>query len=278
MIGLSVPANKVYDGTTATAAPSGTPTLLPAEAPSSGTDADGAPYIGDTVPINGPATGSYNDPNVASANTVTFSGLSTTNDDYSITAPTQAATITALTTSCSLASSVNPSGPGTNVTFTAAVNGVPPAADLPTGNVVFSANGAPFATNTLVSGGASASTASLPSGTNALTAQYLSDGNFLGSTGSVAQVVQAVVSSGPTNPILGIVNNLDGTFTLTFVGTPQTQYYVVAYSDLTAPMGSWMPLAGSTNTVTNTDGLWSYTVTNTDAQQFYRSAVVNPGP
>jgi autotransporter-associated beta strand protein len=276
--GLSVPASKVYDGTTATATPSGTPTLLTAEAAGSGTGADGAPYIGDTVPINGSATGSYNDPNVASANTVTFSGLSTTNENYSITAPAQAATITALTTSCLLTSSLNPSGPGTNVTFTAAVNGVPPAADLPAGNIVFSANGAPFATNALANGNSSASTASLPLGTNTLTAQYLGNGNFLASTGSVAQVVNFSVTCSQTNALLSIADNLDGTITLTFVGTPQAAYYVLASADVAAPMASWVPVAGSTNTVTNVSGLWQCTVTNTAPQQFYRGTAVVPCP
>jgi len=94
----------------------------------------------------------------------------------------------------------------------------------------------------------------------------------------VAQVVQALVTSSLTNMILSVVDNADGTFTLTFAGTPQAQYYVVAHSDLAAPMSSWAPLAGSTNTVTNTSGLWSHTVTNTGAQQFYRSAAVVPSP
>jgi hypothetical protein len=239
---------------------------------------DGAPYIGDTVPISGSATGSYNDPNVANANLVTFSGLSTTNDDYTITAPTQAATITPLTTSCGLASSVNPSAPGTNVTFTAAVNGVPPAAGLPTGNVVFAANGAPFATNTLISGSVSASTASLASGTNAMTAQYLGDGNFSASTGGMAQVVSLSVTCSQTNALLNIADNLDGTFTLTFVGTPQAAYYVLASADITVPMTNWTPVVGSTNTVTNISGVWQFTVTNTVPQQFYRGTAVVPCP
>ena len=261
----AVPNTKTYDGTTTAAA---TPTLTA-----------GGIQTGDTAPA---WTETYDTKDVGTGKTLTPAGVVIDGNNglnYNNTyAPVASGVINALTSATVLTSSANPSGPGTNVTFTAAVNGAPPAADLPTGNVVFSANGAPFATNTLVSGGASASTASLPSGTNALTAQYLGDGNFLGSTGSVAQVVQALVNSSPTNLILGIVDNLDGTFTLTFVGTPQTQYYVVAYSDLTAPMSSWVPLAGSTNTVTNTSGLWSYTVTNTDAQQFYRSAEVVPGP
>jgi hypothetical protein len=177
-----------------------------------------------------------------------------------------------------LASSVNPSGPGTNVTLTATVAGVPPAADPPSGDVVFSANGLPFATNTLVSGTINASTTSLPLGTNAITAQYLGGGNFLGSTGSVAQVVESSVTCSQTNALLSMADNHDGSFTLTFVGTPQADYYVSASLDLAAPMTNWMPVAGSTNTVTNVSGLWQFSVSNTAPQQFYRSTAVLPCP
>ena len=186
--------------------------------------------------------------------------------------------VTALTTSCSLASSVNPSGPGSNVTFTATVSGVPPAADLPTGNVVFLANDAPFATNALVSGSISANTDSLPLGTNAIAAQYVGGGNFLGSTGSVAQVVKLFVTCSQTNALLSLADNLDGTCTLTFVGTPQAEYYVLASPDVATPMTGWVPVAGSTNMVTNTSGLWQFTITNTAPQQFYRSTAVVPCP
>lgn len=186
--------------------------------------------------------------------------------------------VTALTTFCSLASSVNPSAPGSNVTFTATVSGVPPAADLPPGDVIFSANGTPFATNALVSGSISASTDSLPLGTNAMTAQYVGGGNFLGSTGSVAQAVKLFVTCSQTNALLSLADNLDGTSTLTFVGTPQAEYYLLASPDVAAPMTSWAPVAGSTNTVTNVSGLWQFTLTNTPPQQFYRSTAVVPCP
>lgn len=186
--------------------------------------------------------------------------------------------ITARPTSCALASSVNPSAPGSNVTFTAGVNGVPPAAEPPTGNVVFSVNGTPFANHALVNGSISASTVSPPPGTNVVTAQYVGDGNFLGSTGSVAQVVQLAVICGQTNVLLDMVENLDGTLTLRFVGTPQAKYYVLASPDVLAPMATWTPVAGSTNTVTNVSGLWQFTVTNTASQQFYRGRAVVPCP
>src|ERR1043166_3000163 len=93
--GLSVPASKVYDATT-TATVSGTPALQAAEAAGSGTTSDGIPYDVDAVSLTGTPTGSYDSPSVATATTVTFSGLSLTgtdNSNYSLTAPTQAATI-----------------------------------------------------------------------------------------------------------------------------------------------------------------------------------------
>jgi hypothetical protein len=111
-----------------------------------------------------------------------------------------------------------------------------------------------------------------------MTAQYVGDGNFLGSTGGVAQVVKLFTTCGQTNALLSLSDNLDGTLTLTFAGTPQAQYYVLASPDPAAPMTSWSPVAGSTNTVTNASGLWQFTVTNTAPQQFYRSTAVVPCP
>jgi hypothetical protein len=136
----------------------------------------------------------------------------------------------------------------------------------------------PFATNALVSGSISASTDSLPLGTNAMTAQYVGGGNFLGSTGSVAQAVKLFVTCSQTNALLSLADNLDGTSTLTFVGTPQAEYYLLASPDVAAPMTSWAPVAGSTNTVTDVNGLWQFTLTNTAPQQFYRSTAVVPCP
>jgi hypothetical protein len=95
--GLSVPASKVYDGTT-TAVVGGTAVLKPTESTGSGSTSDGTPYTGDTVSITGTPSGTYNSKDVAAATTVTFGGLSLTGSqasDYSLTALTQAATITA---------------------------------------------------------------------------------------------------------------------------------------------------------------------------------------
>ena len=98
MSGLSVPASKVYDGTT-TAVVTGSPgSLQTAETAGSGTTSDGTPYLGDTVSLTGTATGTYNSKDVASATTVTFGGVSLTGAqaaNYALTIQTPAsATIT----------------------------------------------------------------------------------------------------------------------------------------------------------------------------------------
>ncbi len=95
--GLSVPASKVYDGTT-TAVVSGTAALMTAETAGTGSTSDGTPYSGDSVSLTGTPTGTYNSKDVATATMVTFGGLSLTgaqSGDYTLTVSTQAATITA---------------------------------------------------------------------------------------------------------------------------------------------------------------------------------------
>ena len=257
--------NKVYDGTT-TATLIGAPGTL-----------DGV-VGGDTVTLDGATVGTFADKNVGTGKTVTVSGQTLGGADagnYTLTEPTATADITGAGTTTALVSSENPSEPGSNVTFTVTVSS---GVETPMGEVVFLANAVPFSTNVLVGGVATASTTALPLGTNAVAAQYAAQGNFLASDDTLDQVVKVLVTCSQTNAIVGIADNLDGTFTLTFIGTPQAQYYVVANSAAVAPMSNWLPLAGSTNTVTNTSGLWQVTVTNTAAQQYYRSTAVVPCP
>ena len=261
----AAPNTKPYDGTTNATA---TPTITA-----------GSIQAGDTAPA---WTESYDTPAAGTGKTLTPAG--TVNDgngglNYNYTYATVATgVITARPTTCNLTSAPNPSGPGTNVTFTATVDGAPPLAEKPTGDVVFSVGAVPFSTNALVTGVAVASTASLPVGTNAIQAQYVGDGNFLTSSGNLDQVVKIFGACSQTNAILAIANNLDGTSTLTFMGTPQADYYVLASPDVAVSMGGWLPVVGSTNTVTNASGLWQLTVTNTAPQQFYRAAAVAPCP
>ena len=191
VINLTAPSSKVYDGTT-TAVVSGTPALNPAEAKAFGTGGDGNPYTGDTVNISGTATGSYNSANVAAATTVTFNNLSADNGNYSITAPTQAATITKASTTVTIASSKNPSLQRDNVTFTVNVqtNGVTTGLG-DDANVQFVINSVNGAQAGLTAGVGSTNTATLPmSNNNTIGASYLGDGNLLASSiTSLSQVV-----------------------------------------------------------------------------------------
>jgi gliding motility-associated-like protein len=89
MTGLSVPASKVYDGTTSTVL-TDNKSLLTASLPGQGTVTDGKPYTIDltNLSITGTAIGTYNSKNVLTANTVTYTGLilsGTESGNYSLT-------------------------------------------------------------------------------------------------------------------------------------------------------------------------------------------------
>jgi autotransporter-associated beta strand protein len=258
----AVATTKVYDGTTSSA---GDPTIAPFLA------------VGDTANFSQ----TYDTKSVGTGKTLTPSGSvldGNTGANYSVTFFNNTnGVINGLATTNVLISSINPSTAGSNVTFTVTVNGVPPAADLPTGDVIFSANGIPFATNKLTTASASASTDVLLAGTNAVIAIYQGDGNFLTSTGALNQVVTNSIIYSTTNIILSIANNNDGTFTLNLLGTPGAQYYLVSSPDVSLPLKTWSALTGSTNTATTPNGLWSFIVSNAEPA-FYRSAAINPAP
>jgi autotransporter-associated beta strand protein len=78
-----------------------------------------------------------------------------------------------------------------------------------------------------------------------------------------------------TNSIVSIVNNPNNTCTITFLGTPQAQYFVQTETNLLA--AGWMAVASSTNTAGG-NGLWQFTATNAAALQFFRAVAVNPCP
>ncbi|HAO77484.1 MAG TPA: hypothetical protein DCQ92_00645, partial [Verrucomicrobia subdivision 3 bacterium] len=94
-------------------------------------------------------------------------------------------TVNLISTGLALDSSANPSGYKDNLSFTAAVT---PA--NASGTVQFFTNGAAFDTGTLVAGqAASTNIASLPRGTNLITAIYSGDANDLPATNTLAQIV-----------------------------------------------------------------------------------------
>jgi autotransporter-associated beta strand protein len=256
---------KSYDGTTSAAAH---PTIT-----------TGSIQPGDTAPV---WTETYANQNAATGKTLTPAALTVADGNgganYSYTyAQNYTGVITGQSSSTFLVSAINPSGLTSNVTFTVTVTGVPSLA-LPTGNVIFSANSTPFATNALISGSITASTAALPVGHTAITAQYVGDGAFpASSSSSLDQVVTNGVIYSKVNQILSISNKHNGTFTLTAVGTPGAQYYVVASGDLKAHMAAWIPVVGSTNTASSSGGTWSCVVSN-PTPAYYRPIAVNPAP
>ena len=173
---------------------------------------------------------------------------------------TPAATVTAL------ASSQNPSIFGSNVTFTAVLAPVSPATATPVGNVQFFANNVALGSPVAPTGDtATFSTASLPSGTNLVTAVYLGSSNFQLSSNSVSQVVSPAAAV-PTT--LGLTVNGDGTVSVNFQGTPGASYLVFANSDLSNP--DWSNV--STN-IAGTNGCWTFKeAIGNHPQRFYRAA------
>jgi autotransporter-associated beta strand protein len=256
-----VAANKVYDGTTTASV-----TLSDDKVP------------GDDVAETNSAA-NFADANVGTGKTVTVSGIGISGgadaSNYALASSTATTTadITALASSAGIVSSLNPSTETSNVTFTATISA---GVGTPAGDVVFLANGTPFSTNTLVSGVAAASNASLPVGTNSIAVQYSAQGNYLSSSASLDQVVNSGVTLSVTNLILSIVNNGDETYDLDVQGTPSAVYYLETTSDLTPPI-SWTIVPGSTNTASSGDGTWSATV-SAAPPAYFRSKAVNPAP
>jgi hypothetical protein len=194
---------------------------------------------------------------------ITISGPVAPN--YNITYVDGVLTITAASSSLALSSSTNPAPQGSNVTFTASLSAVAPGAGTPTGAVQFYTNGSPSGSPvSLSSGTAAISLSTLPPGTNTVAAVYAGDGNFLGSSNSILQVITATVADVPST--LALTNNGDATITLTLRGTPGTQYVLQAKDDLLS--GSWSNL--STNTASS-KGVWTYTESTAGhTSRFYR--------
>ena len=181
-------------------------------------------------------------------------------------APTVTDTVNATqaSTATAVLSSLNPSGYGQAVSFTATVTGASPS-----GTVAFSIDGNPFDTETLVSGSAaSVSISNLAVGTHTVTATYSGDTNNTGSTGTLAG--GQVVSS--ANAGVSIASSLNPsvygqsvTFTATISGAnglvkgrkpgkngirPQEVTGSVTWSDSNGPL-TCTETGSSTTTVTS---------------------------
>jgi len=227
---------------------------------------------GDTV-TDSYANANFADPNVGMGKPVSVNGISIAGADagnYTLASTTAStsATISQANTFVGASSSENPSGYRDSISF---------QATLPvyaTGSVVFSSTNGPISTNSVTAGSSSSlSITNLPRGTNVIAVAYPGDGNYLGSTNTLDQIV--------TNhpPVAGVM-------TVTYTaGLP----LVIGLSDIAT---NWSDVDSDTvkltainftttngvalfpiNLTTNLDG--SYVITNTAFLGYSNSANMN---
>lgn len=111
-----------------------------------------------------------------------------------------------ISTTNGIASSPNPALPGASVTLTATVSALPPGTNPPSGVVTFRTNGVAMgAPVTLTNGLACVTSTGLPHGFTCVLAEYAGGGVFLGSTGSVVQLVNTPPVPG-VHEFWGLVN------------------------------------------------------------------------
>src|SRR5262249_2830896 len=104
-----------------------------------------------------------------------------------------AVTVNPASTAVALASSLNPALTGQAVTFTATVAAVAPGAGAPTGTVTFKDGTVVLGTFAVRPDGTATFTTSFaPAGGHAVTATYSGDANFVSSTQTVTEQVNAV--------------------------------------------------------------------------------------
>jgi len=131
------------------------------------------------------SSGAVNTAAVATYGIVPSAAVGSGLGNYNISYNSGTLTVNATLTAFDLSSSAPTSGFHDSLFF--AATNLPVAA---MSNVVFSANGVPFSTNGVATGGVtSLSLSNLPRGTNLITAIYSGDGNYLGSSTTLNQIV-----------------------------------------------------------------------------------------
>ena len=128
------------------------------------------------------------------SHTITAKYLGDTNYSASPTSPSTTQTVNQAATTTAVASSLNPSTSGQQVTFTATVTVNSPGAGSPTGSVTFKDGTTSICSSVALSSGqATCQTSGLSVATHSITAVYGGDTNLAGSTSSIlSQVVNAV--------------------------------------------------------------------------------------
>lgn len=154
------------------------------------------------------AVGTYNlTPSAATGGTFNAANYNLTYNNGTLTVNKASTTSTVATTAARAL-------PGVNVSFTNTLSVVAPGAGTPTGTVQFKTNGVAFGSPVSLSGliATSAATATLPHGSNVVTAEYAGDSNFIGVTNSLtpAQIIntppvaRSVTTSVPQNGVIAI--------------------------------------------------------------------------
>ncbi|HVS40076.1 MAG TPA: Ig-like domain repeat protein [Gemmataceae bacterium] len=161
-------------------------------------------------------------------------------------------------TTTGVTSSFNPSTAGQAVTFTATVANSSGGA-TPTGSVAFYDGGTLLGTGSPLSGNGPSATSTftistLPAGPNGIEAVYTATGEFLGSSGFITQIVDAVtgtVVASSSNPS-GVGRSVKFTATVTNVAGGGTPTGAVEFYDGAIDLGAGTTLAGSGNAATST--------------------------
>jgi len=131
-------------------------------------------------------------------------------------------------TTTSVGSSLNPSGYGQSVTFTAAVTS---GSGTPSGTVIFYDGSTVIGSATLSNGMASLSTSSLPAGSQSITAAYQGSGGFDPSTSSPLN--QVVNPAATTTSLVSSVNPARTKQTVTYTATVTIQFGAIVTGSVT---------------------------------------------
>ena len=172
-------ADKVYDGTTVAAISTNDVSLI-------------GVIDGDEVILTGAPTGAFADSDVGAGKMVTVAGFTLDGKDagnYQLTQPITSASISSASTLTAILSSLNPVPPGSNVNFTATLSVVSPGAGTPTGNITFKDGETTIGSVPLNGLAAALNTDELTHGSHTITAEYPGDGNFVGNTNCLSQLI-----------------------------------------------------------------------------------------
>ncbi|MFG2194198.1 Ig-like domain repeat protein [Streptomyces sp. NPDC048639] len=187
--------------------------------------------------------------------------------DFTASSDTDTHTVGQASTTTTVASSPDPSVFGQTVTLTATVNPVAPGAGTPTGNVTFVIDGGAPITVALVGNTATTSVSSLSVGSHSVSATYLGDTEFSGSTGSDTHTVgqastTTTVASSPNPSLFGEPVTITATVNPVAPGAGTPTGNVNFVIDGGSPQPA--TLVGNTATITDASlSVGSHTITAT---------------